>query len=240
MIYFDSPFTEPSLNLAVEEYLMKESGEEVFMLWQNNPCIIYGKHQNPQTEIDLSLCREKRIPVLRRSSGGGTVYQDLGNFNLTFIQNNSSLTVSPFLQLIRNFLWQFGLSVRSDARNALFIGNAKISGSAQWIYKHRFLYHATLLFSSDLSLLSRTLQPIPSSSTIFESPKVKSVKSPVTNIQDHLLFPLSCQEFRKQLSLYFIPNTSKNYKFSTQKRNKIRQLQKNYKDECTRLLFLPL
>jgi len=85
MLLLHRTSTDPYFNIATEEYLVKTASEPVFMIWQNKPSVIVGKHQNPLREVNLDFVNQMQIPVIRRISGGGTVYHDLGNINYSFI-----------------------------------------------------------------------------------------------------------------------------------------------------------
>ena len=103
MIYINNTNTNPYFNMAVEEYILKEFKEDCFMLWRNEPCIIVGKNQNTLSEINLDYIKENNIPVVRRLSGGGTVFHDLGNLNFTFIKNDSEGNFNNFRKLLCPF-----------------------------------------------------------------------------------------------------------------------------------------
>ena len=96
--------TDAWFNLAAEEYLLKNFSEDIFMLWQNEPAVVIGKHQNIWVETDLEYIKEKQIRVARRFSGGGAVYHDMGNLNLTFIENSSQIDSIRFTENIIRFL----------------------------------------------------------------------------------------------------------------------------------------
>ena len=89
MLYIDNECTNPYWNLALEEYLLKNSAREYFILWQNTPNIIIGRNQNTTSEINEEYVKAHTIPVVRRLTGGGTVFHDLGNLNYTFVVNDS-------------------------------------------------------------------------------------------------------------------------------------------------------
>ena len=96
MLYINNPYTDAWFNLAAEEYLLKNFSDDIFMLWQNEPSVIIGKHQNVWDEINRNYIQEKHIKVVRRYSGGGAVYHDSGNLNITFIQNSKELASGTF------------------------------------------------------------------------------------------------------------------------------------------------
>ena len=190
MLCIHNTQTDPYFNLAAEEYLLKNFKENIFMLWQNEPSIVIGKHQDVWAEVNLKFVQDQQIKIARRFSGGGAVYHDPGNLNLTFIETGQIMQTDKYTIQIMNFLKTLGVHVEVDERKGLTIGGFKISGSAQSIHKNRYMHHATLLFSTDLDRLVTSLK-----STSRQAPKktggkrstfVKSVRSPVTNISAHL------------------------------------------------------
>jgi lipoate-protein ligase A len=196
MLCIDRYITDPYFNIAAEEYVLKEFSEEVFMLWQNEPCIIVGKHQNTLAEINLEYVREQKIPVVRRITGGGTVFHDLGNLNFTFIKNgeneklvNFRMFTEPIIEVLR----KMAIEARFEGRNDLTINGRKFSGNAEHVHKNRVLHHGTLLFSTELNNLTRALKVDPSK---FNDKAVKSVRSRVTNISEHLKQPMDIIEFK--------------------------------------------
>ena len=112
MLYIDNPYTDAWFNLAAEEYLLKNFSDDIFMLWQNEPSVIIGKHQNVWDEINRNYIQEKHIKVVRRYSGGGAVYHDSGNLNITFIQNSKELASGTFTARLIDFLATFGIRQR--------------------------------------------------------------------------------------------------------------------------------
>lgn len=201
MICINSPITDPYFNLAAEEFLLKNFTEDVFMVWQSEPSVIIGRHQDVQAEVNLALAREHEIKIARRSSGGGAVYDDLGNVNLTFIENSKNPDFGKFSTLMIDFLRTLGLHAKVDARRGLTVDGLKISGSAQSIFGGRILFHASLLFSTNLSMLTSVLEGDLSALEQLPDTKrrsyVKSVKSKVTNIAQHLDSPMQMSEFKQ-------------------------------------------
>jgi lipoate---protein ligase len=195
MLYIYNPNTNPYFNLAVEEYVLKEFKEECFMLWRNAPSIIVGKNQNALGEINVDYVTKNNIPVVRRLSGGGAVFHDLGNLNFTFIVNDAEdnfTNFKKFTQPILDVLRKLSVDAEFSGRNDLTIEGKKFSGNAQYNFKNRILHHGTILFSSDMTDLSAALRPKQSK---FEGKSVKSVQSRVTNISQHLKSPLTIFEF---------------------------------------------
>jgi len=196
MLCIERNIIDPYFNIAAEEYVLKEFSDEVFMLWQNEPCIIVGKHQNTLAEINLDYVSEQKIPVVRRITGGGTVFHDLGNLNFTFIKNGENeklVNFRKFTEPIIEVLIKIGIEVRFEGRNDLTINGRKFSGNAEHVHKNRVLHHGTLLFSSELNNLTNALKVDPSK---FRDKAVKSVRSRVTNISEHLIKPMDVVEFK--------------------------------------------
>ncbi|MFP3855297.1 MAG: biotin/lipoate A/B protein ligase family protein, partial [Anaerolineales bacterium] len=135
--------TDPYFNLAAEEHLLRKVEEDVFMLWRNEPSIIIGRNQNAYSEINIDFVRRKNIKVVRRLSGGGAVFHDLGNVNFTFIATNPEgpkLHFQRYTDPIIAALSGLGVEARFEGRNDLTIDGRKISGNAQHIYRDRVLH----------------------------------------------------------------------------------------------------
>ena len=155
-----SPFTDIYFHLAAEEYLLKQGADDVFMLWQDTPSVVMGKHQRVQSEVDREWAELQQIHIARRFSGGGTVYHDLGNVNLTFIETVSRLPdFKTYLHRVLEFFVSIGLTAEGDERLGIYLHGLKISGSAQCVYKNRVLYHCTLLYDTDMTILNKVLNP---------------------------------------------------------------------------------
>lgn len=189
-------------NIATEEYLLKEKNEEIFILWQNEPAIIVGKHQNALAEINVPFVMANKIPVVRRLTGGGTVFHDKGNINFTFIKNaddaGKMIDFRKYAGPILEGLQSLGLQAEFSPRNDIFIDNKKISGNAEHIYakKKRVLHHGTLLFDSDLNFLNEAIRSNPER---FIDKAVNSVRSTVTNIIDYIEPQITCASFFEYL-----------------------------------------
>lgn len=186
--------TNPYFNIAAEEYFIKNSREDICMLWINEPSIIIGKHQNAYSEINYSFVKENKIPVIRRISGGGAVYHDLGNINFSFIQhieNNNKVNFNQFTSIIINMLRDTGINASIGKRNSIFIGDKKISGHAEHLFKDKILHHGTLLFDTNLEILNNSLNPTKKYST----KALESVRSEVCNILPYLEKEISITEF---------------------------------------------
>jgi len=183
MLIIDTGNTDPWFNLAAEEYFFRKYDREVFMVYINGKSVIIGKHQNPAEEINIKCLVKKDIPLLRRISGGGTVYHDPGNLNYTYIHNSPDGKRVNFKELsypIISFLNSHGVKAYSGEKNEIRTEGLKISGNAEHVFKNRVLHHGTLLFSADLGLMSECLAP---GNALIESRGVKSNRTKVINLE---------------------------------------------------------
>jgi len=199
MLCILSPNTNPYFNLASEEYLLKHFQEDLFFLYRNTPSIVVGKHQNTLAEINLPFVQEHEILVARRISGGGTVFHDLGNLNFAFFTSGKEGELVDYKRAtlpILEALKEMGLEARLGKRNELLLKGLKISGTASHVFKQRVLHHGTLLFSSEMGKLSAALK---SDQQNFTDRAVKSHRSRVTNISDHLAEAMDVEMFQERI-----------------------------------------
>jgi lipoate-protein ligase A len=223
MLYIKNDNTNPYFNHAAEEYFMKNFDEECFMLWRNEPCILIGKNQNALSEVDFNYVKENNITIVRRLSGGGAVFNDLGNINFTFITNKDkydTINFKKFTQPIINALRDLSVNADFSGRNDITIDGKKFSGNAQYYNANRVLHHGTLLFCGNLTDLSLALKTNPLK---FEDKSVKSVTSRVTNISQHLQLPMPVLDFRDYLISHVMRtnNISEVYEFTKEDLEKI-------------------
>lgn len=183
MITIKTNSFDPYYNLATEEYFLQNSTEDVFMLWQNDNTAVIGRNQNVYAEINIPFAKEHDITVVRRITGGGAVYHDLGNVNYTFITSREkagTLNFAYFTSPIVSALAQYGIKAELSGRNDILCDGAKFSGNAQYSSETRVLHHGTLLFDSDLSVMPSLLTVDPDK---IKSKSIKSVRSRVTNLK---------------------------------------------------------
>lgn len=191
--------TDPYFNIATDEYIFKHLKEDCFMLWRNDNAIIVGKHQNTLAEINIDYVKEHGIKVVRRLSGGGAVYHDLGNLNYSFTKTGENSEVVDFKKYtlpIIEVLQNMGVNARFEGRNDLTIDGKKFSGNAEHVFKNKVLHHGTLLFTSEMKNVSGALKINPLK---YSDKAVKSVPKRVTNISDHLKVPISLEEFTQKI-----------------------------------------
>jgi len=193
--------TDPAFNLALEEFVLRQMDTErdYLLLYRNEPSVIVGRNQNVLEEVHDSYIREKGIPILRRLSGGGTVYHDPQNLNFSFVTryepsrlHNFRFFNTPVVRILRNL----GVPAEMNDRNDILAGGRKISGSAQFSSKGRMFSHGTLLFNSELEELDRVLSV---RMKHIRSKSHKSVRSTVANISEFLDRPMSVHAFREFL-----------------------------------------
>ncbi len=202
--------TDPVWNLAAEEYLLKSFREDIFRLWRNGPSVIIGRHQNAMAQVDAAYLQSRGIPVVRRLTGGGAVYHDLGNVNFTFISarrsdEDAGAMFRRFTAPIVGALRSLGVDASLEGRNDLMIAGRKFAGNSMCIEGNRVLQHGCMLFNASLGDLSQALKSHPEK---FEGKSVDSNRSRVTNISEHLPSPMSPSGFIAYLKESIAPLTS--------------------------------
>jgi len=185
-------------HLAAEEYLLKNKEENYFLLWQSNPCVVVGKHQNAMAEINHHFLREHNIPVARRLTGGGTVYHDTGNLNFTFIMNGEKGKLVDFqrhLKPVIEFLHSKDIIARAGTKNEINVNGIKISGNAEHVFKNRVLHHGTLLYNTNLEFLRKSLQVKPGT---YIDKAVQSNRAEVVNLSEFLEKNFTLDKFKNE------------------------------------------
>ncbi|CAM4374444.1 lipoate--protein ligase [Paenibacillus tarimensis] len=202
MLFIDNKgITDPSINLALEEYALRNlpMPESYLLFYVNEPSIIIGKNQNTVEEINTDYVHDQGIHVVRRLSGGGAVYHDLGNLNFSFITNDDGESFHNFAKFTKpviDALQKLGVEAELTGRNDIQVGERKISGNAQFASKGRMFSHGTLLFDSAMEHVASALRVKPIK---IESKGTKSVRGRVANISEFLETKISLEEFRSML-----------------------------------------
>ncbi len=193
-------------NLALEEYLLKNSDDEYLVLAINSPSVIIGKHQVAHREADTRYITENNIPVVRRISGGGTVYHDRGNLNFSFLANSekgSQIDFRKYTAPVISFLETAGVKASLEGKNDLKTLGLKISGNAEHVWKERVLHHGTILFNTDLDRLRRSLRK---DTHNYRTRAVNSNPSKVTNISALTIPYREIRDFRNAMAEWFADN----------------------------------
>lgn len=175
--------TAPQDNLALEEHLGDICGpDDVWLyLWQNSDSIIIGRNQNPWRECRVSLLKKDGVQLVRRNSGGGAVFHDLGNLNFTFIASPELYDLNRQLKTVLAALASFGIQAEFSGRNDITAGGRKFSGNAFTHKKHVSIQHGTLLVNSNMGKLSEYLT---ASKAKLQSKGVASTRARVCNLSE--------------------------------------------------------
>ncbi|MBR5542179.1 MAG: lipoate--protein ligase [Bacteroides sp.] len=187
MRYLKNPNTDPYYNMAFDEYCLENLAidEPVFYLWQNRPAVIVGLNQEVNTEVNLEYLEKNGIALVRRVTGGGAVYHDLGNLNYTIVGPSEDLErdYPEYAGLMMKALQKLGVPTTLSGRNDILVEGRKVSGFAKRVCKNRLMVHGTLLYKVDLDVLTQVLNP---SATKLQSKGIASVRSRVANLCDYL------------------------------------------------------
>ncbi len=218
---------DPSLNLALEEYAVRrlEMRHGYLLLYENDPSVVVGRHQNVIEEVNLKKAYENNIPVYRRISGGGTVVHDRGNLNFSFLArhtlkdfNNYRKFLTPVVELLR----ESGIPVEINQRNNLIVNGMKISGNAQFSSRGNMISHGTLLYDADLERIRKLLRLNPA--IRVQSRSSKSVPDVITNVRRYLNHALKLNDFKDKLIERLCGPSPQRYRFSEDDWRQIRKL----------------
>ncbi|MGM0753374.1 MAG: lipoate--protein ligase [Bacillota bacterium] len=205
MLFIDNKgITDPRINLAIEEYALKnlDINESYLLFYINEPSIIIGKNQNTIEEINTDYVEKQGLHVVRRLSGGGAVYHDLGNLNFSFITKDdgeSFHNFKKFTEPVVTALHRLGVKAELSGRNDIIAEGRKISGNAQFSTKGRMFSHGTLLFDSEMENVVSALRV---KKDKIESKGIKSIRSRVANISEFLSEKMTIEQFRSTLLDY--------------------------------------
>ena len=227
MLLIDSPSQNAYFNIASEEYLLRHfPTEDIFLLYVNAPSIIIGKFQNTLAEINLDYVKEKEIKVVRRMSGGGTVYHDLGNLNFSFhtlLGQNDFGDFSFFTQPVLNMLNGLGVPAVLQGRNDLLVDGKKFSGNAKLARHGKMIQHGTILLDSEMEVLGEALKVNPLK---FIDKAIKSNRARVTNLIRYLPADTTTAHLKQALTEEIIKNNPEavRYEFTEEDLQGIHQL----------------
>ncbi|MCM3667403.1 lipoate--protein ligase [Mesobacillus maritimus] len=231
MLFIDNKgITDPRINLAIEEYAVRnlDINETYLLFYINEPSIIIGKNQNTIEEINTDYVEKNGIHVVRRVSGGGAVYHDLGNLNFSFItkdDGDSFHNFKKFTEPVVEALRKMGVNAELSGRNDLLAEGRKISGNAQYSTKGRMFSHGTLMFDSEIDHVVSALKV---KKDKIESKGIKSIRSRVANISEFMSEKMTIEEFKQLLLRNIFPDTEQipEYKLTDDDWDKINQLSK--------------
>lgn len=226
-IFIESKFFNPYYNLALEQYAFDalSNDNNVILLWRNEPSIIIGRYQNTVEEINCEYVRKNNIKVARRLSGGGAMYQDLGNINYTIIthaRGEADFDLSLLCRPIVDILNRLEIPAEQSGRNDILLNCKKISGTSAYMRNGKIMHHGTLLYNCDLTVLAKALTP---SSKKFESKGIKSVRARVANIGEYFDRDVCVEDFmaliKEQIKNVYEPET---YALNAEDKNSILSL----------------
>lgn len=217
---------DPFFNLAVEEVLVTCRNEEFLILAINDTSVIIGKHQSAHRETNTRFVTENKIPVIRRISGGGTVFHDRGNLNFTFIRNSEAgyqIDFPKHTRPIIDFLESAGVKAKLEGKSDIKVGGLKISGNAEHVHRNRVLHHGTLLFNASLEKLASSLRKDVS---CYTSRGVMSNPSVVTTLGRMMPQFTGTEELRKGMIEYFMNKfpSSELYLLSDEEKAEVQRL----------------
>lgn len=228
MIYINSNSTSPYFNFALEEYLLTQKDlddDEIFLFWRTNPTIMVGRYQNTFSEINEKYVRENNVIVVRRNSGGGTIYTDMGAWQFTFIEKNykeEGISFDKFTGPIVEALQKQDVDAHFNSRNDLLIGNRKFSGNAQYRKDNAILHHGSILFNTDIQAMVESI-------TVAEdkiiAKGIKSVRERVINISEVMKDNITSENFR-DIMLDSLLKNSTTYTLTKEDIKSINKIQK--------------
>lgn len=225
MIYIETASEDVYYNFGLEYYftLEKPLDETVFLFWRTTPTLMVGKYQNVLEEINKPYAEKHGIHIVRRMSGGGTIYTDLGGWQYTFIQHKNAdvITFHKYIAPVIDALGEMGVQASFNGRNDLTIAGKKFSGTAQYRLGNSIVHHGSLLFDTDI-------EQMVASTTVDDykiiSKSIKSVRDRVTNISEHLPKPISTEVFKEKMVRHITGGCRKIYLPTAEDKKRIRQL----------------
>lgn len=228
MIYIESNSCDAYFNFALEAYAMNELAiaEEYFIFWRTQPTLMIGQYQNALQEINTEFAKENNIKVVRRVTGGGTIYTDMEGWQFSFILKNAQskdIDFHKFTLPIISALKSIGVDAYQSGRNDLLIDGRKFSGNAQYIRGNLILHHGSLLFNTNIDNLVKALNVADEK---IISKGIKSVRQRVTNISEYIEHEMTSNEF-KDLMLEFLLKDMQKYTLTSGDIKKINQIKES-------------
>jgi lipoate-protein ligase A len=197
---------DPCFYLALEEVLLKHRREDYLILGINDPSVIIGKHQAAHREVNTRYVTENKIPVVRRISGGGTVFHDRGNLNFSFIKESEEgkqIDFRLYTRPVIDFLLSLGIEARFEGRNDIKVDGLKISGNAEHVHRNRVLHHGTLLFSTAMDMLRNSIR---TDKSCYATRGVDSNPASVMNLNRMIKKFSDIHQFRNAMMHHFSDN----------------------------------
>ena len=232
MIYIKNDSIDANFNFALENYAMNELGEadEYFMFWRTEPTLMIGSYQNPYQEINMDYANAHNVNIVRRITGGGTIYTDMNGWQFSFIvkgdQKDKKID-SKYTKPIIDALASMGVEAYQSGRNDLLIDGKKFSGNAQYHDKNVSLHHGSLLFDTDLEALVRALNVADEK---IISKGIKSIKQRVTNIADYIPEKITSEEFRDKM-LEYLTKDMGTYALTPEDIKRVNEIKENKYDK---------
>ncbi len=216
MTYIKCDSENANFNFALEKYAMDELdlSDGYFMFWRTTPTLMVGRYQNTLAEINMPFAKTNNINIVRRITGGGTIYTDPNGWQFSFIVKNrgtQQIDFDSFTKPILDALHTLGVPAQASGRNDLVIDGKKFSGNAQYNRKNLTLHHGSLLFNTDLENLVRALNP---DDEKLVAKGIQSVRQRVTNIAEHMQNKITALEFR-DVMLRFLLNGMETYELNS-------------------------
>lgn len=229
MIYVENNSQNPYFNFALEYYLMNEKeleGDTIFMFWRTEPTLMVGKFQNTIEEINQKYVKENNINVVRRITGGGTIYTDLNGWQYSFITkkyDGNGIDFKTFTQPIIESLKNQGVEAHFNSRNDLLIGDKKFSGNAQCVKGTCRLHHGSILFDTNIEEMVKSI-------TVAEekiiSKGIKSVRERVTNVKEHMSQDIDSAQFKNIMLESLLKKSSGTYKLNEEDIKRVNEIAK--------------
>lgn len=225
MIYIETNSTDVCYNFGMEYYFLAEKplDDTVFLFWRTTPTLMVGRYQNVLEEVDKAYADEHHIRIIRRMSGGGTIYTDMGGWQYSFIEDakGEDIQFRRYIAPVIEALAEAGVHAAFNGRNDLTIDGRKISGNAQYRIGGRVVHHGSLLFDTDLEQMAAATT---ADRYKIQSKSIQSVRERVTNIVHHLPAPMTAEAFKDKVLRHILGPDSRTYALTAEDDARIRQL----------------